>query len=405
MQMLNSSPEVLETVVDNPQEYINESDEDLAAAPNGAVFRQDEDGLFRLLVDKALELTQAAGDRRDKFDPNSDEWAYWNQVREARKRIRNGLYGVLGWEHFFLYSEPVAAAITAMAREVIITSKEWVDANTRGEVVYGDTDSCYISWPDEWSIQKSLEHTASAVETLNNEVYPALAEDWGMNAEASKWNMEIEDASSIMYQSGKKKRYAKNVVWKEGMPFDETMDDPYTSISGYEYQRSDCAPALADVQKKVLHGIVTGEDDSQIREYVYEATKEIERRGSDMDRIGVPGGIGKDLDQYDSDTAQVRAAKTANELLGTDIQKGDKPKRVYLEEKKLEANGKSVQPDVIGFMDESDLAPVQDQLYVDVGRMRDVVIGRPMGRILEPLGIETEAAMNGRRQEAITDFL
>jgi len=51
----------------------------------------------------------------------------------------------------------------------------------------------------------------------------------------------------------------------------------------------------------------------------------------DLDEIGIPGGIGKKLDAYDTPTAQVRGAKYANLMLGTNFGSGSKPKRLYIE--------------------------------------------------------------------------
>ena len=49
-----------------------------------------------------------------------------------------------------------------------------------------------------------------------------------------------------------------------------------------------------------------------------------------LDEIGIPGGIGKSLDDYGNDDAQVRGAKYANQHLHTEFGKGSKPKRIYI---------------------------------------------------------------------------
>ena len=405
MWMLNSSPETLVGVYDDPQAFIDQDDRELSAAPNGAVFRQDEDGLFRALVDEALELTQQAGRRRDEYDAGSDMWAYWNQTREARKRIRNGLYGVLGWVWFFLYDEPVAESVTTMSQEVIKSSAKYINENTAGEVVYGDTDSCYISWPNEWSFEKCLEHTDNVVETLETEVYPRLAGEWGMEGVECKWEMDIEDASETMFMAGKKKRYAKRVVWKEGMDFDTRLDAPEYSIKGFEVKRSDSAELLNKLQKDVFGMILDGAESASIRKRVFEAAQKIERRDANWDLIGIPGGIGKPLDEYDADTAQVRGAKVGNELLGLNIGQNDKPKRLYVDERPLENGDITKKTDVICYNNGAELSPIENQIYVDVSRMQDVVIKRPMGRILDCLGIDVEAAITGRKQNSIADYV
>jgi DNA polymerase I len=189
------------------------------------------------------------------------------------------------------------------------------------------------------------------------------------------------------------------------MDFDETLDDPYTTIKGFECKRSDTPELLAKTQKKVFRQILDGVDDSEISDTVFQAAQHIDRRHPDWNKIGIPGGIGKDLDDYDTETAQVRAAKNANKILGLSLGQGDKPKRVYLDEKTIENNGESVRTDVIGFSDVTDLAPITDQLYVDVAKMREKVLRDPMERVLNPVGINVDAALHGQREGKLTDYV
>jgi DNA polymerase elongation subunit (family B) len=405
MKMLNSSPEQLITHAENPQEYIKQDDRDLTAAPNGAVFSNENDGLFRQVVDEALELTQQAGRLRDQHEPGTEMWNKHNKSREARKRIRNGLYGVLGWVWFFMYDKPVAEAITTLSQRVVKRSAEYINEETPGNVIYGDTDSCYISFPNEWTITESLEETHQIVARLNGVEFPKLAGEWGIDPAESQWEMEIEDASEAMFQANRKKRYAKKSVWKEGMDIDARLDEPEYSIKGFEAKRSDCATLLERLQKETLTMIVDGEPNSEIRDRVFQASRKIDRTDYDPDLIGIPGGIGQPLDEYDSDTAQVRGAKAANDLLNLSLGESDKPKRLYLERTGLDVAGTTVETDVICFEDESDIQPVADQLAVDVARMQEVVVETPMERILSAVDIDAKAAMTGRKQNAIGDYL
>jgi hypothetical protein len=144
---------------------------------------------------------------------------------------------------------------------------------------------------------------------------------------------------------------------------------------------------------------------SEIRDKVFQATQKIRRCDADLDLIGIPGGIGKALDDYDSDTAQVSGSKVANRLFDLGIGQGDKPKRVYLESKTLQYNDVNERTEVICFDSSSDIEDIEDQLYVDVSRMRDVIIKKPMSRILDSLEIDAAAAMRGKKQNSIGDYL
>lgn len=186
------------------------------------------------------------------------------------------------------------------------------------------------------------------------------------------------------------------------------MDDSKvgkTKIAGFECQRSDTSQLTKELQEEVLRMILDREDESKIRERIFEASKSITRCDPDWDLIGKPGGIGSPLDSYDSDTASVRAAKTANTLFDLGFGESDKPKRVYLEEDVIEHNGESVETDVIGFDSADEIEPVTNDIYVDVPRMTEVTITKPIGRVVETVGIDIDAAIAGMKQEKISDWI
>lgn len=319
--------------------------------------------------------------------------------------VGNSTYGTLGWVWFFLYDEDVAEAITTISQEVIKETSYYINEETEGEVVYGDTDSNYISWPSEWSTEQCLQATEQAVETLNNDVYPELATEWGIAAEDSEWEIEIEDMSSDMFQASKKKRYAKRQVWSEGMAFDETLDEPQYKIAGFEYKRSDTATLTKELQQDVIHAILDGVEKSEIRKKLFKKANQIHRKNGDFDLIGIPGGINMGLDEYQSPTATVRGAKNANKLFDKGFGEGDKPKRVYIEQRPIEHNDSRVVSDVLAFEDSSDLEPVKDSLCVDVPKMVNTIIKSPMRPICEAIGVDVDAALDGAEQKGLGDWV
>ena len=98
-----------------------------------------------------------------------------------------------------------------------------------------------------------------------------------------------------------------------------------------------------------------------------------------LDEIGIPGGIGKALDDYESDDAQVRGAKYANQYLHTEFGKGSKPKRVYIRQ----VTSKYPKTDVLCFEYADQVPP---EFVVDRELMLDKTIKQPISRIIEALG-------------------
>ncbi|MFC6862134.1 DNA polymerase domain-containing protein [Halomicroarcula sp. GCM10025817] len=352
--------------------------------------------------------------------------------------VGQSLYGVLGWDRFRLYDKEMGAAVTATGREVIDYTDEVVE-NEGYEVVYGDTDSVMLQLGDigpddvEGDVAVSdemrekhpemddaeLETIAATIqkgfeleETINDS-YDEFALDQ-LNAEFHRFQIEFEKLYRRFFQAGKKKRYAGHIVWKEGKHVDDI------DITGFEYQRSDIAPITKRVQKEVIDRIVHGEGAESIKSYVGEVIEDYQAGNVDFDDVGIPGGIGKQLDNYDTDTAQVRGAKYANLLLGTNFQRGSKPKRLYLDR---------VHSDFFERVEaEQGLDPAQDPLYgefrrdpdvicfeyadqipeefeVDWDKMLEKTLKGPIARILEALDISWDEVKSGQEQTGLGQFM
>ncbi len=258
------------------------------------------------------------------------------------------------------------------------------------------------------TIQKGFE-----LEDVINSSYDEFALE-ELNAAEHRFQIEFEKLYRRFFQAGKKKRYAGHIVWKEGKDVDDI------DITGFEYQRSDIAAITKEVQKEVIDMIVTGEDTETVKEYLHEVIEDFRAGNVSLSDVGIPGGIGKKLDNYDTDTAQVRGAKYANMLLGTNFQSGSKPKRLYL---------KKVHPDFFQrVQDEQGLDPSEDPLYgefkrdpdvicfeyddqvpeefeVDWDKMLDKTLKGPIERIIEALGISWEEVRSGQEQTGLGQYM
>ncbi|QZY00088.1 DNA polymerase domain-containing protein [Halobaculum rubrum] len=351
--------------------------------------------------------------------------------------VGQSLYGVSGWDRFRLYDKENAAAITAMGRRVIEFTEQAVNELNR-DVTYGDTDSVMLSLDDvstedveDASVSEGMAAAhpdmsdrellrIAAVIRLSEDVeehingrYDDFASE-ELDAEEHRFEIEFEKLYRRFFQAGKKKRYAGHIVWKEGKDVDDI------DITGFEYKRSDIAPVTKRVQKRVIEMIVHGEDTEEITDYLHEEIQNFLDGDADLDEVGIPGGIGKRLESYDTDTAQVRGAKYANLMLGTNFQRGSKPKRLYLEK---------VHPDFWARMEnERGLDPQTDPLYgefkrdpdvicfeyadevpeefaVDWDKMLDKTLKGPIARIIEALGMSWEEVKSGQEQTGLGSFM
>ncbi|OIB58678.1 DNA-directed DNA polymerase [Natrialba sp. SSL1] len=403
MTTINASPE---TRVD-PDSYDGETYE----APTGTHFRKEPDGVNRTMITELLAEREEKKALRNEHEPGTPEYEQYDRQQGAVKVIMNSLYGVSGWEQFRLYDKEAASAITATGREVIEFT-ETAANELDYTVAYGDTDSVMLELGPDVPKEDALEQSFEIEEYINDRYDDFARED--LNAEEHRFQIEFEKLYRRFFQAGKKKRYAGHITWKEGKDVD-TID-----IVGFEYQRSDIAPITKEVQHKVIEMIVKEGDVEGAKEYVNGVIEDVQEGDISLEEIAIPGGIGKRLDNYDTDTAQVRGAKYANRLLGTNFQRGSKPKRLYLDrvgpsfferleaEEGLDARTDPIygafkrDPDVICF-EYDDQIP--EEFEVDYDTMLEKTLKGPIERILEALGVSWEEVKSGQEQTGLSNFM
>jgi DNA polymerase I len=325
--------------------------------------------------------------------------------------VGQSLYGVSGWDRFRLYDKEAAAAITATGRDVIDYTQE--EAEEMGyNVAYGDTDSVMLELGGEIDEDEAIEQSFEIEEHIN-EAYDDFARE-KLNADIHRFQIEFEKLYRRFFQAGKKKRYAGHIVWKEGKDVDDI------DITGFEYKRSDIAPITKEVQKEVIDMIVHGEDHDDVKEYVHDVIEAFEREETDLEKMGIPGGIGQRLGDYDTATAHIRGAKYANAVLGTNFARGSKPKRLYLEKVEPEFFERKEQeepnivndpmyrefkrnPGVICF--EFDDQIPEEHFKIDYEKMLEKTLKGPIERILEALDISWEEAKGEDQQAGLDQYM
>jgi len=386
MWMLNASPECR---VD-PETFKGP----FTHAPNGAAFRLDRLGVMTELVDEALSLKAEAKEKRNSLTPNTAEYLRFSEEYDVRKTIVNSLYGTMGWEYFFLYDEATAEAVTTMGQEVIKFTSRYVEANTAGRVIYGDTDSNYVAFSGANNCVEALDEANRVADALNETAYAEFSVEYNMGTRDCRWRIEVESYSPRFFQYGKKKRYALHVTWKNGKETDEIKK------VGLHTNRSDVAPFTSELQTAVVESILRDGDTATLSTMIYKAAQALSTGTPDWNAIGIPQGIKKPLAAYERPTAQVAGAINSNRLLGTNFGENSKPKRVYLQPTYFAELDESIE--VLCF-DDPEVLP--DGLRIDTKRMVETLIEKPIGPIVEAVGVDIETAILNQYQTGLGSFL
>jgi DNA polymerase elongation subunit (family B) len=291
----------------------------------------------------------------------------------------------------------------------VANNENFVDAV--GGIVLHNTDSVMLEIGRDASKTEAVENSFELEERINDS-YDGFARE-ELNAYEHRFQIEFEKLYRRFFQAGTKKRYAGNIIWKEGKDVDDI------DITGFEYKRSDIALITKEVQKAVIDMIVYGEDATAVKEYVTGVIEEFEEEQTDLEKMGIPGGIGQRLDEYDTATAHIRGAKYANAVLGTNFARGSKPKRLYLErvepeffERKESANPDVVDdemyrefkrnPGVICFEFGDQIPP---EFEIDYEKMLEKTLKGPIERILEALDITWEEAKGDDQQAGLDQYM
>lgn len=237
-------------------------------------------------------------------------------------------------------------------------------------ILVHNTDSSFIKIHGVTD-PEDIKRLASELEKELNEQYPKFAKD-ALNADVSFFSTKFEKYYRRFFQGGKKKRYAGHIIWKDGQTIDEI------DVVGFEVKRSDSPQLARDVMKKILEMVLRGSTKEEVRVYLSDVIKKYRKGEYSYDLIGIPGGIGKNLKDYDIQDAHVRGCNYANEHLGAQFLRGSKPKRLYISS----VSSKYPQIDVICF-EYGEQVP--KEFKVDYEKMLEKTIKSPLERIFETL--------------------
>jgi DNA polymerase I len=356
MMTINASPETKD-----PQGELK--------APNGIRFKKQPDGLTRSIISELLKERDEKKALRNTFAFGSPHYVMYDMQQNVLKVIMNTYYGVSGYTRFRLFDREIGSAVTSVGRAIIEHTRRVIEQQGY-KVIYGDTDSCMVQLPP-LDQEKTIE-LALAIEKRLNESYQEFAKT-ELNADTHFFSIKFEKIYARFFQAGKKKRYAGSLAWKEGKVVHET------DIVGFEIKRSDTPQITKVVQMKVMEMILAGEEYVGIKALLADVITKYRAGKYTLDEIGIPGGIGKSLDDYATDDAQVRGAKYANQHLHTEFGKGSKPKRIYIRT----VTSKYPKTDVLCF-EYGDQVP--KEFVVDWELMLDKTIKQPISRIIESLG-------------------
>jgi DNA polymerase-2 len=250
--------------------------EDVVVGFDGASFSKTEN-----ILPAIIEHLWRARDQA-KQDSNA-------ALSQAIKIIMNSFYGVLGTTGCRLHDSRLTSSITKRSHEIILQTVKLIEAEGY-EVIYGDTDSVFVS------LQKACENSRAEkigdrlVGIINRYWQDQLDRDYGIQ---SYLEMEFETHFNQFFMptvrgsdQGSKKRYAGLI--------DDGLGNRIIHYKGLETVRTDWTELARNFQKTLYQLVFDGEEHE---DYILQTVAEL-RSGKFDNQLVYRKRLRKKLSEY-----------------------------------------------------------------------------------------------------------
>jgi DNA polymerase elongation subunit (family B) len=256
-----------------------------------------------------LKEAEMKGDKKETLK--------WNTMQLGVKRLRASFYGILAFDKFSWHNRDMAATITMGGRNALLSIKDLTE-EMGFKVVFGHTDSIFVTMPKEWTKEKVLDESQRLAKTLTTHVQKEVRSD--------KVVVELE-AIMDRFFIAKKNRYAGRKVWDDKKGFKvmeyDINEDPWARIkmSGFEAKHTNTAPVGRDIQIESLKDIFDGVPENRIRRRARKLVREVISGEIDKEMLVANAKVGKHLphhlnwhgEETDCDCGSCPAPKTGDE--------------------------------------------------------------------------------------------
>ncbi|EOA9034698.1 DNA polymerase II [Vibrio harveyi] len=243
---------------------------------------------------------------------------------QAIKIIMNSFYGVLGSSGCRFFDTRLASSITMRGHEIMKQTKVLIEAKGY-QVIYGDTDSTFVSLNGPYSQADADKIGIELVEYINQWWSDHLRDEYNLNS-ILELEYETHYRKFLMptirgAETGSKKRYAGLIG--EG-------EKERIIFKGLESARTDWTPLAQRFQNTLYQMIFHGEDPS---DYVREMVEKT-NSGEFDDQLVYQKRLRRKLHEYQKNIPpQVRAARLADDInakLGRSLQYQNRGRIEYL---------------------------------------------------------------------------
>ncbi|MEM4520543.1 MAG: DNA polymerase domain-containing protein, partial [Candidatus Bathyarchaeia archaeon] len=250
-------------------------------------FRKEPPGFYREVLAKLIKARDHVREELKRVDRGTIKYRILDARQKAIKVITNATYGYAGWIGARWYIKPVAEAVTAWGRHIIMSTIK-AAKNIGLEVIYGDTDSIFVRNDPE-----KIERLSKIIE-----------EKFGLEIKPDKVYTRVLFTEA-------KKRYC-------GL-----MPDGKLDIVGLEVVRGDWANVAKHIQEKVLEIILKEQTVRRAVDYVRKYIINLREKKIPYRDLIIWKTLTKSPEEYEVKAPHVEAAKSLQKE-GWTLTVGDK---------------------------------------------------------------------------------
>jgi len=260
------------------------SEECYPPAPEvGHCFRKTPEGFFTRILRTLVQHRSALKKKLALMDKKDASYKMLDIRQKTIKILTNAFYGYTGWAQAKWYRRECAEATSAWGRFFIKKAND-IARDMGLEVLYGDTDSLFVTLKEGGDLQKA---TGEFIKRVKEEL---------------PLDMDVDNIYRSIFFTESKKRYAGLTSKGEIV------------VRGLEVRRGDWCGLAKELQSEVIRIILEEEDPEKAAKFVKETINDVKEGRIPLDKLVIHKTLTKGVSSYDSAQAHVKAAERAREL-------------------------------------------------------------------------------------------
>lgn len=298
-------PSIIRTFNMSPESKGEANGEGCTCPETKIKFKNEPDGILCIALDNMGKARKVWSDKKDKAEPESEEWYEASRLSMAIKVISNSFFGCILNEYSRFFDKEIGESITTTGVHLIKRTIQEAE-NYGMRVLYSDTDSCMVDY-------KGLDFQ-QFVNKCNKEVYPQLIKEWGCTRNFLSLEFEKEFSWIVFSSDGEgeaiKKRYVGIYKTFGGKP----VYNPKPKSQGMSTKRGDSIKLARDLLNTIITMLCQEKHDSfEYEKLITEFRERVLRGTITAEDVVQSKSISKNLSDYKTNTPHVRIAKEMEE--------------------------------------------------------------------------------------------